>query len=125
MSNYPIYALEQYVPISGEWVPVYGYPADDRPHHYDWLREAFDKLVAVAKAEGGEGGYRITVTHKGPGCKPLVVDKWENLSPQHHLAVVASVLSPNGPERDIEARVLAYNRAARVLGWPTWGEVRK
>ena len=65
MSIYPTYALEALDPVQDRWVPMDAYEASNRPHHYDYLRNGFEELVAdarIAYADGPQGpiGYRIT-----------------------------------------------------------------
>jgi hypothetical protein len=115
-SMYPTYRLEQYILYTGEWVPVEGYPESDKPHTYDRLREGYELLVKAAKYNKDRTGYRITADGRE-------VDTWENGTGERQvLAVVGTLLAPYSQRKDIEARVLAYNRIARELGWPTWGE---
>ena len=71
---YPVYALQVYDYNQEKWVPVAGQEASNRPHHYDVLRQAFDRLVSSAR--GGSPnqkpiGYRITSDGQP-------VDTWTN-----------------------------------------------
>ena len=74
MSIYPTYALEVYDYVQGRWIPNATYEASNRPHHYDYLRQGFARLVASAK-DGSPSqapiGYRIT-SNGHP------VDTWTN-----------------------------------------------
>ncbi len=71
--TYPTMALEVYDYVQARWIKT-PFEASNRPHHYDYLRPIFERLVAGAK-DGSPNqkpiGYRITSN----GRK---VDQWDN-----------------------------------------------
>ena len=71
---YAVYSLEVYDHIQQRWVPSASHEASNRPHHYDHLREGFDRLVKAAKSGSlaqAPIGYRILQDG-------YVVDSWTN-----------------------------------------------
>ena len=72
---YPIYSLEVYDHVQRRWVPNATYPAGNKPHHYDYLRQGFDRMVAGAmhaSANQAPTGYRIMKN------TTTVIDSWDN-----------------------------------------------
>ena len=72
---YPTYKLQVYDHVQGKWIDSTSHEASNRPHHYDVLRKAFERLVSSAK-QGSPNqapiGYRIMVRDNTP------VDCWTN-----------------------------------------------
>jgi len=73
MSIYRTYALEVYDHNEGAWTRLADHEASNRPHHYDTLRQGFERLVRLAKEAAPPYllGYRITVNGHP-------VDTWTN-----------------------------------------------
>ena len=71
---YPEYKMEVFDHVQGRWTDT-SYEASNRPHHYDFLYEKFNRLVAGAKQGSPRQkaiGYRIVVGGN------TVVDSWTN-----------------------------------------------
>ena len=79
MSFYPVYRLEVYDDIQGKWIQVAHLEASNRPHYYDTLHVAFERLVANATDGPSPNqapiGYRIVKLRL---AEPAVVDCWTN-----------------------------------------------
>ena len=69
--KYPTYSLEVYSSTQKKWIPNASYPASNKPHYYEVLRAAFDKLVNGMQGctPGTVIGYRILQDNN-------VIDTW-------------------------------------------------
>ena len=71
---YPEYKLQVFDHVQERWIDT-SYEVSNRPHHYDYLYEKFNRLVSGAKQGSPKQapiGYRIMVSGT------TVVDCWTN-----------------------------------------------
>jgi len=79
---YPEYKLQAYSHIQGQWIDT-SHEASNRPHHYHFLHEQYNRYIASA-TEGASPnqapiGYRIIRTPTLSLQRyPQVVDCWTN-----------------------------------------------
>ena len=74
---YPVYALQVYAHVQRGWIDVASPAPSNRPHHYDVLRKAFERLVSNAKEGASPNqapiGYQIVIKSRSSW-----IDRWTN-----------------------------------------------